>query len=168
MAGRRSAGLLLFRTGDVGVDAGAGSGTDGVGVEVLLAHMGGPLWARRDVGAWSVPKGEYVPPEEACEAARREFEEELGLPPPEGPYIELGEIRQSGGKVVTAWAVESDLDPDRISPDTFQMEWPRGSGVVRAFPEIDRVAWWSLEAAGERIVAGQRVFLERLADRLGE
>ncbi|MEV0372098.1 NUDIX domain-containing protein [Streptomyces sp. NPDC050636] len=153
MAGKRSAGLLLFR----------GSGA---AVEVLLAHMGGPLWARRDAGAWSVPKGEYVPPEEAWDAARREFEEELGLPPPDGRYVPLGDIRQSGGKVVTVWAVESDLDPDRIVPGTFEMEWPRGSGATRAFPEIDRVAWCAPEEAAERMVAGQRVFLERLAAHL--
>ncbi|WP_078894567.1 NUDIX domain-containing protein, partial [Streptomyces sp. CT34] len=139
MAGGRSAGLLLYR-GDA----------DG-GVEVLLAHMGGPLWARRDAGAWSVPKGEYAPPEEPWDAARREFAEELGLPPPEGRYLPLGEARQSGGKVVTVWAVAGDLDPERIVPGTFAMEWPRGSGVVRGFPEIDRVAWFTPEAARERL-----------------
>ncbi|MER6844729.1 NUDIX domain-containing protein [Streptomyces platensis] len=153
MAGKRSAGLLLYR----------GTAT---GVEVLLAHMGGPLWERRDAGAWTVPKGEYVPPEEAWDAARREFEEELGLPPPDGPALPLGEIRQSGGKVVTAWAVESDLDPEQVVPGTFEMEWPRGSGVLAAFPEIDRVAWCGPDEARARLVAGQRVFLERLAERL--
>ncbi|MFH8571997.1 NUDIX domain-containing protein [Streptomyces sp. NPDC017993] len=159
MAGRRSAGLLLFRGGGDG-----GGGDDGV--QVLLAHMGGPLWARRDVGAWSVPKGEYVPPEEPRAAARREFEEELGLPPPDGPYVPLGDTRQSGGKVVTVWAVESDLDPERIVPGTFTMEWPKGSGEQRSFPEIDRVAWFSPDRARELMVAGQRVFLERLAAHL--
>ncbi|MGA5271044.1 NUDIX domain-containing protein [Streptomyces lydicamycinicus] len=153
MAGKRSAGLLLYR----------GPAT---GVEVLLAHMGGPLWERRDAGAWTVPKGEYVPPEEAWDAARREFEEELGVPPPDGPGLPLGEIRQSGGKVVTAWAVESDLDPERVVPGTFEMEWPRGSGVIGTFPEIDRVAWWGPDEARARLVTGQRVFLERLAERL--
>ena len=155
MAGKRSAGLLLFRG-------------DGGEVEVLLAHMGGPLWARRDAGAWSVPKGEYLPPEEPRAAARREFEEELGLPPPNGPYVPLGDTRQSGGKVVTVWAVESDLDPDRVVPGTFTMEWPRGSGEQRSFPEIDRVAWFSPDRARERMVAGQRVFLERLAAHLAD
>ncbi|MFE7545435.1 NUDIX domain-containing protein [Streptomyces platensis] len=153
MAGKRSAGLLLYR----------GTAT---GVEVLLAHMGGPLWERRDAGAWTVPKGEYVPPEEAWDAARREFEEELGIPPPDGPGHPLGEIRQSGGKVVTAWAVESDLDPEQVVPGTFEMEWPRGSGVLGTFPEIDRVAWCGPDEARARLVAGQRVFLERLAERL--
>ncbi|MGW1377439.1 NUDIX domain-containing protein [Streptomyces sp. NPDC002446] len=154
MAGKRSAGLLLYRGG-------------GDGTEVLLAHMGGPLWARRDEGAWSVPKGEYLPPEEPLDAARREFAEELGMPPPDGRYVPLGDARQSGGKVVTAWAVESDLDPGRIVPGTFEMEWPRGSGVVRSFPEIDKVAWFAPHEAAQRLVKGQRVFLERLADRLG-
>lgn len=153
MAGRRSAGLLLYRSG-------------GSGIEVLLAHMGGPLWARRDAGAWSVPKGEYVPPEEALDAARREFEEELGMPPPDGRYVPLGDVRQSGGKTVTVWAVESDLDPERIVPGTFAMEWPRGSGAIRTFPEIDRVAWFRPPEAAERLVKGQRVYLERLADQL--
>ncbi|MFE1174869.1 NUDIX domain-containing protein [Streptomyces sp. NPDC058773] len=153
MAGKRSAGLLLYRGP---ADA----------VEVLLAHMGGPLWARRDTAAWSVPKGEYVPPEEPWDAARREFAEELGLPPPEGRPFPLGEARQAGGKVVTVWAVESDLDPERVVPGTFEMEWPRGSGVFATFPEIDRVAWFRPHEARERLVAGQRVFLERLAERL--
>ncbi|MFD7108042.1 NUDIX domain-containing protein [Streptomyces celluloflavus] len=153
MAGKRSAGLLLFR----------GSGA---GPEVLLAHMGGPLWARRDAGAWSVPKGEYVPPEEPLAAARREFEEELGLPAPDGPYLPLGDTRQAGGKTVTVWAVAGDLDPARIVPGTFRMEWPRGSGAVRSFPEIDRVAWYAPDQARPRLVTGQRVFLDRLAARL--
>ncbi|MEU9125935.1 NUDIX domain-containing protein [Streptomyces sp. NPDC048506] len=155
MTEKRSAGLLLYRRG-------------GNGVEVLLGHMGGPLWARRDAGAWSVPKGEYVPPEEARDAARREFEEELGMPPPEGPYVPLGETRQANGKVVTVWAVESDLAPERIVPGTFEMEWPRGSGAVRSFPEIDRVAWFAPGDAAERMVKGQQVFLERLADQLAD
>ncbi|MFC6063808.1 NUDIX domain-containing protein [Streptomyces ochraceiscleroticus] len=149
MTGKRSAGLLLYRR------------TSG-SVELLLAHMGGPLWARREAGAWTVPKGEYVPPEEPLAAARREFEEELGLPPPEGPYVPLGDVRQSGGKTVTVWAVEGDLDPAAVVPGTFEMEWPRGSGVLRAFPEIDRVAWCGPESAGERLIAAQRAFVDRL------
>ncbi|GGW94369.1 NUDIX domain-containing protein [Streptomyces noursei] len=154
MAGKRSAGLLLHR-----------SGADG-GTEVLLAHMGGPLWARRDAGAWSVPKGEYAPPEEPLAAARREFAEELGMPPPDGRYVPLGDVRQSGGKVVTVWAVAGDLDPDRIVPGTFELEWPRGSGVIRSFPEIDRVAWCTPEQARARLVTAQREFLDRLARAL--
>jgi predicted NUDIX family NTP pyrophosphohydrolase len=135
-------------------------GTDGL--EVLLGHMGGPFWARKDIGGWSVPKGEYEPDEQPLAAARREFLEELGLPAPEGELIDLGEVRQSSGKVVTAWGVEGDLDPADIVPGTFEMEWPRGSGQLREFPEIDRVAWLDVDAARAKIVAAQRPFLDRL------
>jgi predicted NUDIX family NTP pyrophosphohydrolase len=149
--GRRSAGLLLFRrTGD--------------GLEVLLGHMGGPLWARRDAGAWTVPKGEYDPDEPAWEAARREFQEELGLPPPDGEAVSLGEVRQSNGKIVTAWAVEADLDPATITPGTFLMEWPPRSGRTREFPELDRVAWLGPDRAREVIVKAQAAFLDRLTE----
>jgi len=137
------------------------------GVEVLLGHMGGPLWARRDAAAWSVPKGEYGPDETAEDAARREFTEELGLPAPSGRFVPLGEVRQSGGKVVTVWAVEGDLDPASIVPGTFDMEWPKGSGQVRSFPEMDRVAWLDPATAREKIVAAQREFLDRLLGRFG-
>ncbi|OII64038.1 NUDIX domain-containing protein [Streptomyces sp. CC77] len=154
MTAKRSAGLLLFRT------------SVGGGAELLLAHMGGPFWARRDAGAWSVPKGEYEPGETPEAAARREFTEELGLPVPEGPLLPLGEARQSGGKVVTVWAVEADLDPALVVPGTFAMEWPRGSGTVREFPEVDRVAWCTPEEAAVRLVAGQRVFVGRLLEYL--
>ncbi|GAA0461907.1 NUDIX domain-containing protein [Streptomyces olivaceiscleroticus] len=153
MTGKRSAGLLLYRR----------AGTD---VELLLAHMGGPLWARRTVGAWTVPKGEYVPPEEPLAAALREFGEELGLPPPDGPYVPLGEVRQSGGKTVAAWAAEADLDPGAIVPGTFETEWPKGSGVVRSFPEIDRVAWYGPDPAKEVLVTAQRAFVDRLLAHL--
>ncbi|MGW0733094.1 NUDIX domain-containing protein [Streptomyces sp. NPDC002851] len=153
MTERRSAGLLLYRrTAD--------------GTEVLLGHMGGPFWAHRDAGAWSIPKGEYEPDEQPMAAARREFEEELGLAPPQGAYLPLGETRQSNGKVVTVWAVEGDLDPDQIVPGTFSMEWPKGSGSLREFPEIDRVAWFVPEAAAGKLVKGQAVFLARLLERL--
>jgi predicted NUDIX family NTP pyrophosphohydrolase len=135
-------------------------GTDGL--EVLLGHMGGPFWARKDIGGWSVPKGEYEPDEQPLAAARREFLEELGLPAPEGELIDLGEVRQSSGKVVTAWGVEGDLDPADIVPGTFEMEWPKGSGQLREFPEIDRVAWLDVDAARAKIVAAQRPFLDRL------
>jgi predicted NUDIX family NTP pyrophosphohydrolase len=134
--------------------------------EVLLAHMGGPFWARRDTGGWSVPKGEYEPDETPEAAARREFEEELGTPAPAGELLPLGTARQSSGKVVTVWAVEGDLDPVSVVPGTFEMEWPKGSGRTQEFPEIDRVAWFDLEQAREKLVAGQRVFLDRLAERL--
>lgn len=135
-------------------------------MEVLLGHMGGPFWARRDAGAWSVPKGEYEPDEEPLAAARREFQEELGLPVPAGDLVDLGSVTQSGGKVVTVWAVEADLDPGEVTPGTFTMEWPKGSGRVAEFPEVDRAAWFDLRDAGERIVAAQREFLDRLASRL--
>ncbi|MFG2884090.1 NUDIX domain-containing protein [Streptomyces sp. NPDC048297] len=148
---RRSAGLLLFRrTGD--------------GLEVLLGHMGGPFFAKKESGAWTVVKGEYGPDEPAWEAARREFREELGLAPPEGEAVALGEVAQAGGKVVTAWAVEADLDPETITPGTFTMEWPPRSGRTREFPELDRVAWFAVERARELIVAAQATFLDRLAE----
>ncbi|CAL9280172.1 MULTISPECIES: NUDIX domain-containing protein [unclassified Streptomyces] len=153
MVVKRSAGLLVFRR------------TDGR-LEVLIAHMGGPYWASRDAGAWTVPKGEYADDETAWAAARREFTEELGLPVPDGEPVPLGEARQAGGKVVTVWAVEGDLDPALVVPGTFTMEWPRGSGVTRAFPEVDRVAWRTPQEAAGLLVAGQRVFVERLVERL--
>ncbi|WP_431954779.1 NUDIX domain-containing protein [Actinacidiphila sp. bgisy167] len=148
---RRSAGILLFR--------GASSGAP----EVLLAHMGGPFWSTRDAGAWTIPKGEYEPDETAEAAARREFLEELGLPVPEGELLPLGENRQPNGKIVTVWAVEGDLDTGLVVPGTFSMEWPRGSGRIREFPEVDRASWFPLgPAAHEKILTGQRTFLDRL------
>lgn len=148
--GKRSAGIVLYR------------GTPAA-LEVLLGHMGGPFWARRDAGGWSIPKGQCEPGEEALAAARREFEEELGLPVPDGDPIELGEARQPSGKVVAIWALRGDLDPASAVPGTFEMEWPRGSGQVREFPEIDRAAWFGLDQAREKLVSGQRAFLDRLA-----
>jgi predicted NUDIX family NTP pyrophosphohydrolase len=128
--------------------------------------MGGPFWARRDAGAWTVPKGEHGADEAPLDAARREFAEELGLAAPAGGFVELGTVRQSGGKHVAVWAVEGDLDPGEVQPGTFEMEWPRGSGRIQRFPETDRVAWFGLDAARDRIVAGQRPFLDRLAQHL--
>ncbi|WP_030214428.1 NUDIX domain-containing protein [Streptomyces sp. NRRL WC-3626] len=151
MKGTRSAGLLLFRH-------------TAQGIEVLLGHLGGPFFARRESGAWTVPKGEYDPSEPAWEAARREFREELGLAPPDGKAIALGEVRQAGGKTVTAWAVEADLDPAAIIPGTFTMEWPPRSGRTAEFPELDRVAWFPLDRAREVIVSAQSAFLDRLAE----
>lgn len=148
---RRSAGLLLFRRTDAGP-------------EVLLGHMGGPYFARRDAGAWTVPKGEYAPDEPAWDAARREFQEELGLPPPDGEALPLGEVKQAGGKTVTVWAVEADLDPAAVVPGTFTMEWPPRSGRTQEFPELDRVAWLPLDRARELIVKAQAAFLDRLAE----
>ncbi len=146
---RRSAGLLLYRR-------------NGDELEVLLGHMGGPFWERRDAGAWTIPKGEYDADEEPLQAARREFAEELGLPAPSGMPIDLGSVRQSGGKTVTVWAVEGDLDVRAVVPGTFELEWPPRSGTLQAFPEVDRVAWFAVGDAAERIVAAQRAFLDRL------
>ncbi|MDC0772352.1 NUDIX domain-containing protein [Streptomyces sp. HD] len=148
---KRSAGLLLFRRTDHGL-------------EVLLGHMGGPFFAKRDAGAWTVPKGEYEPDEPAWDAARREFREELGLPPPDGAAVPLGEIRQTGGKIVTAWAIEADLDPAAVVPGTFRMEWPPRSGRTQEFPELDRVEWLAVERAREVVVKAQAAFLDRLAE----
>lgn len=146
----RSAGLVLYRHGDNGV-------------EVLIGHMGGPFWARKHERAWSIPKGEYDEDEDPLAAARREFAEELGSGPPEGTPIELGEVKQSSGKVVTAWAIEGDFDPAAAVSNTFTIEWPRGSGTQAEFPEIDKVAWCDLATARELLVAGQVDFLDRLA-----
>ena len=154
-AAKRSAGLLVFRRADAGI-------------EVLLGHMGGPFWARKDAGAWSIPKGEYDADEPPQAAARREFAEELGMPPPDGPLIELGEVRQAGGKTVSAWAVEGELDPADVVPGTFRLEWPRGSGRMQEFPEVDRVAWFDLDSARAKVVSAQRDLLDRLVRRLGE
>ena len=135
-------------------------------LEVLLVHPGGPFWARRDAGAWSVPKGEYGPGEDPFEAARREFEEELGAAPPDGRSLDLGEIKQKGGKLVSAWAVEGDLDPSGIESNTFTLEWPPRSGTMRSFPEVDRAEWFTPEAAREKINPGQAALLDRLAERV--
>ncbi|WP_433572870.1 NUDIX domain-containing protein [Streptomyces sp. CA-251247] len=149
MVAKRSAGLLLFRI----------TGTE---TEVLIGHMGGPYWQGRDEKAWSVPKGEYLAQEQPMAAARREFEEELGLAPPDGEWLPLGDARQSSGKIVIAWALEGDLDIGLVVPGTFTMEWPPRSGRMEEFPEIDRVAWLRLDEAREKLVAGQQVFIDRL------
>ena len=145
-----SAGLVLFRE------------RDGV-LEVLLGHMGGPFWARKDEGAWSIPKGELQPGEEPLAGALREFAEELGHAPPDGPVLELGEIRQKAAKRVIAFALEGDFDPAQIVPGTFELQWPPRSGRVQAFPEVDRVAWFDVPTAAAKIVRGQLALLERLA-----
>ncbi|GLP64084.1 DNA mismatch repair protein MutT [Streptomyces sp. TUS-ST3] len=137
----------------------------GDGLEVLLGHMGGPFFARRDAGAWTLPKGEYEPDSEpAWDAARREFQEELGLAPPDGEAVPLGEVRQTNGKVVTAWAIEADLDPAAVVPGVFSMEWPPKSGRTQEFPELDRVEWFGLDRARAVIVKAQAAFLDRLAE----
>jgi predicted NUDIX family NTP pyrophosphohydrolase len=144
-----SAGLLLHR--------GAGEA-----LEVLLVHPGGPFWARKDEGAWSIPKGEYLAGEDPLEAARREFDEELGTSPPDGPLLDLGEVRQAGGKHVVAWALRGDLDVDEITSNTFEMVWPPRSGQVQSFPEIDRAGWFTVEEARVKLLSGQLPFLDRL------
>jgi predicted NUDIX family NTP pyrophosphohydrolase len=144
-----SAGLLLYRV------------RDGV-VDVLIAHPGGPFWARKDDGAWSIPKGEYTQDEDPWVAAQREFEEEVGLTPPAGPRVELGSVKQSGGKLVTAFAVQGDLDVTDARSNTFELEWPRGSGKLRTFPEVDRVGWFPLARARTKLLKSQSGFLDQL------
>jgi predicted NUDIX family NTP pyrophosphohydrolase len=144
-----SAGILLHR------------GRDGE-LEVLLVHPGGPAWAKRDAGAWSIPKGEYDAAEDPLQAARREFAEELGSAPPDGPACELGEIRQKSGKRVEAWAIAGDLDASKITSNTCQVQWPPRSGRMIEIPEVDRAEWFSLEDARERINPAQVALLERL------
>jgi predicted NUDIX family NTP pyrophosphohydrolase len=144
-----SAGVLLHRPGPVGP-------------EVLLGHMGGPFWSRKDEGAWSIPKGEHGPDEDPRDAAAREFAEELGSPLPAGPLVELGTVRTSGGKRITAFALAADFDADHIDPGVFTMEWPLRSGRTQEFPEIDRAAWFDLDTARTRITKGQLPLLDRL------
>jgi predicted NUDIX family NTP pyrophosphohydrolase len=152
MATRTSAGILLWRRG-------------GGGVEVLLGHMGGPFWARRDDGAWSFPKGEYGPGEEPVAVARREFEEETGSPAP-SDLVPLGQLRVTSGKVLALWTAEGDLDASAAVSNTFELEWPPRSGRVQAFPEVDRSAWFGLEEARAKLVTGQVPFLDRLLELL--
>ena len=147
---RTSAGLLLHRRGPDG------------GIEVLIGHMGGPFWARRDAGAWSIPKGEHGPDEEPRYVALREFAEEMGTPAPATDLVPLGEVRQSGGKRLTAWAAEGDFDAAAAVSNTFALEWPPRSGRVQEFPEIDRAAWLAVEEARGKLVAGQVPLLDRL------
>jgi predicted NUDIX family NTP pyrophosphohydrolase len=132
------------------------------GVEVLLAHPGGPFWAKKDEGAWGLPKGEYTEPEEPLAAACREFLEETGFMPA-NPFHPLGELRQRSGKRVVAWAFEGDCDPALLRSNPFEMEWPPRSGRLRSFPEVDRVAWFTLDEARAKILPSQQPFLDRLA-----
>ena len=148
MASRVSAGILLYRRRP--------------GLEVLLAHPGGPLFARKDAGHWTIPKGEVEPGEELLAVARREFEEETGHPPPDGATIELGSIVQKGGKVVYAWAIEGDLDPANAVSNSFELSWPPGTGLRQLFPEIDRVEWFNLNEARRRVKETQIPLIDRL------
>jgi predicted NUDIX family NTP pyrophosphohydrolase len=150
---KRSAGILMYRQG-------------GEGLELLLVHPGGPFWARKDLGAWSIPKGECSASEEPLAVAIREFEEETGMRP-RGEFTPLGELVQPGRKIVTAFALEGDFDPAVLKSNTFELEWPPRSGRHATFPEVDRAQWFSPEAARERILKGQRDFIARLVAALG-
>lgn len=149
MAVRHSAGLLLYRRRENTT-------------EVLIAHMGGPFWAHREEHAWSIPKGEHEPGEDSLEAARREFGEELGLQAPAGDALALGSVKQSSGKIVSVWALEADLEVVEIHSNTFELQWPRGSGQLASFPEVDRAGWFDLDTAAVKLVKGQVVFLDLL------
>jgi predicted NUDIX family NTP pyrophosphohydrolase len=152
-AAKRSAGILLYRL-------------SGGAPEVLLVHPGGPFWARRDAGAWSVPKGEYEDADDPLAAARREFEEETGTALETGELLELGDVKQKNGKVVSAWAAEGDLDPDAVHSNTFTMEWPPRSGRAAEFPEIDRAGWFGIDEARQKLNPAQAEFLDRLLELL--
>ena len=146
---KKSAGLLMFRR------------SSDRQLQVLLVHPGGPFWAKKDLGAWTVPKGEYGDSEDALEAAKREFAEETGFPV-SGPFIPLGSLKQPSGKTVSVWAFESDCDPAALVSNTFEMEWPLKSGRKASFVEVDRAAWFSLGEARERLIKGQVAFLGAL------
>lgn len=150
---KTSAGVIIYR-----IREGA--------LEVFLVHPGGPFWARKDLGAWSIPKGEFTEPEDPLAAAIRELQEETGYEA-EGPFVPLAPRKQPGGKTVHAWAVEGDLDPRQIRSNTFLLEWPKGSGRQKEFPEVDRAEWFDLAEAKRRILPGQAGFLDELADLMG-
>lgn len=149
----QSAGLVLYRRREGKL-------------EVLLVHPGGPFWQKRDDGVWSIPKGEFDEDERAIDAARREFHEELGAAVPAGEATSLGAVRQAGGKVVHAWAVPGDLDVTRTTSNTFDLEWPPRSARLQTFPEIDRVAWFDVDAARRKLLPAQRAFIDRLEELL--
>jgi predicted NUDIX family NTP pyrophosphohydrolase len=150
---RTSAGVMLWRRRDGGI-------------EVLLAHQGGPYWVKKDLGHWTIPKGEVEPGEELIAVARREFAEETGHQVPDVPMIHLGDVRQKSGKLVVGWAAEGDLDPAEAFSNTYEMEWPPGTGRIQAFPEIDRVEWFGLDEARRRLKAAQVPFIDRLVEAL--
>jgi predicted NUDIX family NTP pyrophosphohydrolase len=149
----QSAGLVLYRQRDGKL-------------EVLLVHPGGPFWQKRDDGVWSIPKGEFDENEVGIEVARREFREELGAAAPDGDATPLGDVRQSGGKTVHAWALPGDLDATRTTSNTFEIEWPPRSGKMQTFPEIDRAAWFDLDTARQKMLPAQRAFIDRLEAQL--
>ena len=153
MAKKLSAGIVLYRKREMGV-------------EVLLVHPGGPFWAKKDDGAWSIPKGEYVEGEDPLSVAKREFYEETGSEL-KGTCVELPPARQPSGKIIRAWAVEGDLDASTIRSNSFSMEWPPKSGRVRTYPEVDRALWYGLALAKQKLLPGQRILLDELADKVG-
>jgi predicted NUDIX family NTP pyrophosphohydrolase len=150
---RHSAGILLYRRGTRGL-------------QVFLVHPGGPFWARKDDDAWSIPKGECAPGEDPLLAAQREFREETGMAI-EGPFLLLPAVRQAGGKTVTAWALEGDLDPTQLRSNTFTLQWPPGSGAQRTFPEVDRGDWFELDEARRKLLSGQGPLLDALLALVG-
>ncbi|MGA2036586.1 MAG: NUDIX domain-containing protein [Acidimicrobiales bacterium] len=152
-----SEGLVLYRT----------SGKEPGRLELLIVHPGGPFWANKDEGAWSIPKGEQEPGDPPAACARREFSEELGVAPPEGPWTDLGEVVQRGGKRVHAWAVRGDLDVSKIRSNTFDIQWPPRSGRTRSFPEIDAAAWATVDEARQKLVAAQVALVDRLVASVG-
>ena len=152
---KRSAGMLMFR----------GRGSE---LRLLLVHPGGPFWAKKDEGAWSIPKGEYDQGDDPLAVARREFEEELGSPTPAGDVIELGELEQPSRKLITAFAVAGDFDTSRLRSNLFELEWPPRGGRMQSFPEVDRAAWFTPDEARAKILPGQRPFIDCLLERLGE
>ena len=149
---KQSAGLLLYRK-------------QNEQVEVFLVHPGGPLWTKKDVGAWSIPKGEFDE-EEPLLAAKREFQEETGFDPPPGEYLPLKKVRQKSGKIVHAWAIEGEVDAEQVHSNDFEMQWPPRSGKVQAFPEIDRAAWFSVDEALQKINPGQAGLIQELLEKL--
>jgi predicted NUDIX family NTP pyrophosphohydrolase len=151
---KRSAGILMYRR-------------PGADIELLLVHPGGPFWARKDLGAWSIPKGEYSEGEDALAVARREFEEETGARP-RGDLLPLGELVQPGRKIVTAWALEGDFDPSGLKSNLFEIEWPPKSGRKQSFPEVDRAQWFSPADARRKILKGQSEFIARLLKTIGK
>jgi predicted NUDIX family NTP pyrophosphohydrolase len=154
---KRSSGILMYR-----------HRSPRAGIELLLVHPGGPFWAKRDWGAWSIPKGEYVDGEEALAVAKREFEEETGVCPQGGDFIPLGDLVQPGRKIVTAWALEGDFDPSTLKSNQFELEWPPKSGRKAYFPEVDRAGWFSPADARRKILPGQSEFIARLLKAVGE
>jgi len=149
---KKSAGILMYRY------------VNGY-VEFLLVHPGGPFWKNKDAGAWSIPKGEFEDTEDPLKAAQREFEEETGVKL-QGPFVELGMLKQKGGKTVYGWATQGDFDPEKLHSNSFEMEWPPRSGKKQSFPEVDKAAWFNLATAQEKILEAQKDFLERCLEKI--